>query len=43
MAKKLVEEIELDTMEDLSLVEVPMKEVKETKSTIKKRLSYGSY
>lgn len=35
MAKKLVEEIELDTMEDLSLVEVPMKEVKETKSTIK--------
>ena len=35
MAKKLVEEIELDTMEDLSLVEVPMKEVKETKSNIK--------
>lgn len=35
MAKKLVEEIELDTMEDLSLVEVPMKEVKETKNNIK--------
>ena len=35
MAKKLVEEIELDTTEDLSLVEVPMKEVKETKSNIK--------
>jgi hypothetical protein len=35
MAKKLVEEIELDTMEDLSLVEVPMKEVKEIKSNIK--------
>lgn len=35
MAKKLVEEIELDTMEDLSLVEVPMKEIKETKSIIK--------
>lgn len=35
MAKKLVEEIELDTTEDLSLVEVPIKEVKETKSNIK--------
>ena len=35
MAKKSVEEMELDTTEDLSLVEVPMKEVKETKSNIK--------
>ena len=35
MAKKSVEEMELDTTEDLSLVEVPMKEAKETKSNIK--------
>lgn len=35
MAKKSVEELELDTMEELSLVEVPRKEVKETKSNTK--------
>lgn len=35
MAKKMVEEIELDTTENISLVEVPMKEVKENRSTTK--------